>query len=144
MTAPLASLSIAVDMRTGIRSPAALVMWAVAVTMGLPVASVPLRAHARSQMLARKTSRQGRPMASCLRTPVIRSAARLNVVIRQSGSTVKTPSLMESRMGSGDDIYLHLSVTHTLAIRKPLFVEFGQFARLGGFRYAGTSATTRS
>jgi hypothetical protein len=49
-------------------------------------------------MLARKTSQQRLPTASSRLTPVIRSAARLNDVIRHSRSTVKTPSLMESRM----------------------------------------------
>ena len=39
-------------------------------------------------------------MASWRRTPVIRSAARLKVVMCHSESTVKTPSLIESRIGS--------------------------------------------
>jgi predicted Fe-Mo cluster-binding NifX family protein len=39
----------------------------------------------------------------------------LNAVIRHAGSTVKTPSLMESRMGSTDEGTLNLSVTNTVA-----------------------------
>ena len=67
-------------------------------TRGLAVRRVSLRAHCSSQMLALKTSQQGFPMASSRVTPVIPCAARLNEVIRQSLSTVKTPSAMESRM----------------------------------------------
>ena len=37
-------------------------------------------------------------MASSRDTPVMRSAARLKAVIRHLGSTVKTPSLIESRI----------------------------------------------
>ena len=51
-------------------------------------------------LVARKTSEQVRPMASAAGTPVMRSAARLNDVIRQSLSTVKTPSAIQSRMVS--------------------------------------------
>jgi hypothetical protein len=49
-------------------------------------------------MLARKTSQQGRPNASCAEMPVISSAARLKNVIRQSRSMVKTPSAMLFKM----------------------------------------------
>jgi len=51
-------------------------------------------------MLDRKTSEHPFPRASPRRTPVISSAARLNEVILQSPSTVKTPSEMLSRMAS--------------------------------------------
>jgi len=45
---------------------------------------------------ARNTSQQRRPTASCRRMPVICSAARLKKVMRQSASTVNTPSGTES------------------------------------------------
>jgi len=49
-------------------------------------------------MLDRNTSEQSRPMASLREIPVISSAARLNEVIRQSRSTVKTPSEILSKI----------------------------------------------
>ena len=82
----------------GIRSPSALRMWTAWFTTGPPVRWVPFRAHSVSQMLAQNTSQQFRPRASERSTPVIRSAAALNDVIRQSRSTVNTPSATESRM----------------------------------------------
>jgi hypothetical protein len=51
-------------------------------------------------MLERKTSEHRFPRASPRATPVISSAARLNDVMRHSGSTVKTPSEMLSKMAS--------------------------------------------
>jgi hypothetical protein len=69
-------------------------------TRGRPVDNVFFSAQAFSQMLVRNTSQQGRPVASIRRTRVIFSAARLKEVICQSRSTVKTPSLMESRIVS--------------------------------------------
>ena len=68
----------------GTRFPLALMISAVALTTGLPLAKVRRNAQAPSQMLARNTSEHTRPRASCLRTPVIRSAARLKAVIRHS------------------------------------------------------------
>ena len=49
-------------------------------------------AHTLSQMSAWNTSEQRRPIACSAGTPVIRSAALLNEVIRQLQSTVNTPS----------------------------------------------------
>jgi hypothetical protein len=49
-------------------------------------------------MLDLKTSQQRRPIASLRFMPVMSSAARLNEVIFQSRSTVKTPSEMLSRI----------------------------------------------
>ncbi|XPS90431.1 uncharacterized protein Dvar_84500 [Desulfosarcina variabilis str. Montpellier] len=75
-------------------------MRVITFTIGLPVARVCFIGQAVSQMLVRKTSPQGRPIASMLRTRVIFSAARLKEVISQFKSTVKTPSLIEFRMVS--------------------------------------------
>jgi len=51
-------------------------------------------------MLDLNTSEQHCPIASLRGTPVISSAARLKNEMRQSGSTVKTPSEMLSRIAS--------------------------------------------
>jgi hypothetical protein len=51
-------------------------------------------------MLERNTSEHGFPMASLRRMPVMLSAARLNETMRQSASTVNTPSEILSRMVS--------------------------------------------
>jgi len=95
---PSASFSSAVERRIGTRRPWLSMMWAMALTTGLPVRIVCRKAQRPSQMLARNTSEHSRPTASRRRTPVIRSAARLNTPIRHWGSTVKTPSFMESRI----------------------------------------------
>ncbi len=58
--------------------------------------------QAPSQMLEWNTSRQRLPRASCAGTPVISAAARLNEVMRQSRSTVNTPSATLSMMVSQD------------------------------------------
>ena len=84
ITEPSSLRSSAVEMRMGIRFPLVLMISAVALTTGLPLVKVRRRAQAPSQTLARNTSEHTRPSASCLRTPVIRSAARLNAVIRHS------------------------------------------------------------
>jgi len=57
-------------------------------------------------MLERNTSEQSLPIASCLSTPVISWAARLKEVILHSGSTVKTPSEMLSRMASVTNLWI--------------------------------------
>ena len=56
------------------------------------------RKHECSQWVARKTRAQRLPMTSLRDQPVMRSAARLNEVIRPSWSTVKMPSGMLSKM----------------------------------------------
>jgi hypothetical protein len=67
-------------------------------TTGWPVSKVCLKTQAAPQALARKTSEQGRPKTAASGTPVISWAAWLKKVIRQSRSTVNTPSAMLSRM----------------------------------------------
>jgi hypothetical protein len=56
------------------------------------------RKQACSQWVVRNTRAHGVPMTSFRSHPVIRSAARLNEVIRPSWSTVKIPSGMLSKM----------------------------------------------
>ena len=82
----------------GTRSPSDRTMNTDRFTTGRPECMVDFSAHSASQIEARKTSQHGRPSASPCGTPVICSAARLNEVIRNPSSTVKTPSATESRM----------------------------------------------
>ena len=88
------------EMVTGTRRPSASRRSTAISMTGLPVLRVFRRAQSVSHMLERKTSEQNRPLASSREMPVIVSAARLNEVMRQSWSTVKTPSEMLSRMAS--------------------------------------------
>ena len=91
---PDLSFSKAVLTLIGISLPSARRITTGLLTTGFFVSIVDFRAQVDSQMLARKTSQQGRPIASDAETPVIFSAARLKNVIRHSGSTVNTPSAM--------------------------------------------------
>ena len=79
-------------------------------TTGLPETSVWRSAQSDSHMLDRNTSEQNLPIASSRGMPVISSAARLKEVMRQSPSTVNTPSEMLSRMASVNDPVESLSV----------------------------------
>ena len=88
------------EIRMGIWLPSTSMMYATGPVAGPSISRALRSAHALSQMFARKTSRQGRPTASSRRIPVISSAARLKDMIRQSRSTVKTPSPRESRITS--------------------------------------------
>jgi len=100
MTLPRSSLSTAVEMLIGIRSPSALTMYADLPMTGRPVFSVFCSAHSAPHRLDLNTSAQGRPIASLRDTPVIFSAARLNEVTRHPSSTVNTPSEMLSKIAS--------------------------------------------
>ena len=61
------------------------------------VSSVSRMGHACSHRSQWKMSEHRRPSARSALTPVMRSAARLNDVTRQSQSTVKTPSATHRR-----------------------------------------------
>ena len=84
----------------GMRAPRASTTKTEALTAGSPLSRTPLITQASAQIFARSTSLHRWPMASSRRMPVIFSAARLKELMRQSRSTVKTPSLIESRIGS--------------------------------------------
>jgi hypothetical protein len=98
MIRPAVSLSRAVDTLTGMRTPSPSTIKPDLLITGSPVARVCFMAQSTSHMLARKTSEQGRPMASFLGMPVICSAARLNSEMRHFSSMVNTPSEMLSRI----------------------------------------------
>jgi hypothetical protein len=75
-------------------------MVTVVLTTGFWVAMACFKAQEPSHIVARNTLLHRCPIASSREIPVIFSAARLKVVMRQSPSTVNTPSLIESRTGS--------------------------------------------
>ena len=82
ITFPFLSRKSAVEALIGIRLPSAVMIKADLLMTGSPDSMVRRNAQSTSHMLARNTSEQGCPTASCLGTPVISSAARLNEVIR--------------------------------------------------------------
>ena len=81
-----------------LRVPAASSITTFFPSTGFPDRMVWCSAHRPSQMLARRISLHGMPMARARGVPVIFSAALLKEVIRNDLSTVKTPSVIESRM----------------------------------------------
>ena len=88
------------DTLIGMRAPFAWMMNAALPMTRWPFSIVWRNAQSFPHMLQRNTSAQGRPRASARDTPVISSAARLKDVMRQSRSTVNTPSEMLSRIAS--------------------------------------------
>ena len=100
-------------------SPFASTMWTALFIMGLPVLIVWRRAQSVSQTSARNISLHFWPRAFLRGIPVISSAARLNEVMHQSKSTVKTPSVIESRITSRSLLCALFCITylyHTIMI----------------------------
>ena len=96
-------------------------------TSGEPVAMVSLRAQEPSQMSALKTFQHCWPRASSGVMPMISAAARLKDVMRKSSSTVKTPSLMESRIVRRSRERV-LEATPGVAFRTKYFMEDSRIA----------------
>ena len=98
MMLPSWSVSGAALMLIGTLSPRLLTMVIERLAAGVPLYRLSAMAQLRPQMDEWNTSEQDWPMASSRDQPVISSAARLKLVMRQWRSTVNTPSAMESRM----------------------------------------------
>ena len=97
---PSGPCSRLVDTLTGRRLPSASTISIRRQWMASPRSMVSRRAQCPSHTEARKTARQGWPMASERGIPVMVSAARLNEVMRHCALTVNTPSVIASRIAA--------------------------------------------
>src|SRR5690554_3676441 len=108
---PDSSLRIAVETLIGAVIPDFLTIRIILLTHGFPLLIVFFNKQSRSHTSAWNTSQHLLPIAISRGTPVIFSAALLKDVIFQSLSTVKTPSAMESRIGSNLEFWSRLYIS---------------------------------